>query len=126
MEQQQFQELSIKAIEASCGTQIAGRHFGGTYQKVKKIDPKTKKPEVREIDGKEYPVFVEKRDKETGDQIFDNDGKPVYEVEFVPDVMNNVTNADFIWAITNKKAVSNCRYNVKYNPEAKSFYIVAK
>lgn len=128
MEQEQFEGLKVKAMPRSCGTQVkvngAMKHFGVNYVKVQKIDPQTKKPMVKNIDGKDYPVFEQKRDPETGDLLFDPSGKPIYVTKAVPDSLEKLDNQTFVDLIVNKKAVSDCAFKPQFNTESKKFYIV--
>jgi hypothetical protein len=127
MEQDQIPGLSVKAVNRSCGTQVkikgAMRHFGVNHVKLQKTG-KDGKPVFKEIEGKNYPEFVQKRDPETGDLMLDQNGKPIYETKAVPDVLNDLENEMFVDLIVNKKAVSNCGYKPEWNTEARKFYIV--
>lgn len=126
MEQEQIPGLRVKAINRSCGTQVkikgAVRHFGVNHVKLQKVD-KDGKPIFKEIEGKKYPEFVQKRDPETGDLMLGHDGKPIYETKAVPDVLNDLENEMFVELIVTKKAISDCAFKPEWNTEAKKFYI---
>ena len=127
MEQAQIDGLRVKAIPRSCGTQVkvkgAIKHFGTNYVKLQKVD-KDGKPLFKEIEGKKYPEFVQKRDPETGDLMLGHDGKPLYETKAVPDVLSDLENETFVELIVTKKAVSDCKYRPEWNVESRKFYIV--
>ena len=118
--QERIEGLKIKAIPRSCGTQIKGKHFGMNHTPLQKKDAQGKS--VVDKEGK--PVFEQKLNGR-GEPMFDLADNPIFVTKAVADEMF-VDNESFVWAITNKKAVSACDYDVKFSAEEKTFLILEK
>lgn len=114
--------LKVKMLR---GTNIKGKHYGINHVKVQKLDPKTKQPLTKEVNGKTYPIFEQMCDPETGDYMFDANKNPIYVTKAVADIAD-VDNEDFKLLISSTRAVTACDYDLVVDKRQSKLEIVRK